>query len=336
MRELVERWYSNSFYPVIQHEVTSVTNLVPVAVLDFLTVAAAVGLALLWWRAMRAGSGRRWRALGRAAWVTMASALVVYLLFEVLWGLNYYRLRLADTLVLDGPAPTTTAVAELGRRTVANLNELYGPAHSEGWREAPWKNQSLTAASAEVQRALGARRTAVPGRLKVSLWGLVFRWNGVDGMVNPLGLEVIANPDLLPFERPFVAAHEWSHLAGYADESEANFIGWLTCLRADVASQYSGWLYLHWQVLGELPAGVGARVGRELQAGPRGDLDAITRRLQRDDWPMLRRVSWAAYDQYLKANAVPSGVRNYGEVVTLIVRAHFEDGWRPTRRGRAR
>ena len=47
-------------------------------------------------------------------------------------------------------------------------------------------------------------------------------------MVDPFALEVMANPDLLPVERPFVAAHEWAHLAGYADESEANFVGWLT------------------------------------------------------------------------------------------------------------
>ena len=54
-------------------------------------------------------------------------------------------------------------------------------------------------------------------------------------MINPFGLEVLVNPDLLPFERPFVAAHEWAHLAGYADESEASFVGWLTCMRADAA-----------------------------------------------------------------------------------------------------
>src|SRR5690606_39996891 len=50
---------------------------------------------------------------------------------------------------------------------------------------------------------------AVPGRLKRSLLGFYFRWASIDGMVNPFGLEVLRNPDLLPFERPFVAAHEW-------------------------------------------------------------------------------------------------------------------------------
>ena len=44
-------------------------------------------------------------------------------------------------------------------------------------------------------------------------------------MLNPFGLETIVLPDLLPYERPFVVAHEWAHLAGHADEAEASAIG---------------------------------------------------------------------------------------------------------------
>ena len=186
-----------------------------------------------------------------------------------------------------------------------------------------------------VQGMLGSGRAAVPGRLKKTLFGTVFRWNGVDGMVNPFGLEVLANPDLLAFERPFVIAHEWAHLAGYADESEANFVGWLTCLGADVPSQYSGWLYLYWQIVGELPEERRDDIDDALDEGPRKHLAAIAERLRRGDWPLLRRASWAAYDKYLKANAVESGVRSYGEVITLILRARFEDGWRPVLRAAA-
>jgi hypothetical protein len=46
----------------------------------------------------------------------------------------------------------------------------------------------------------------------------------------------------------------------------------------------------------------------------------------------LQRASWKIYDQYLKANRVEAGVRSYGEVVNLILRARFEDGWTPVRR----
>jgi hypothetical protein len=151
-------------------------------------------------------------------------------------------------------------------------------------------------------------------------------------MINPLALEVLANPDLLGFERPFVAAHEWAHLAGYADESEANFVGWLTSLRGDVAAQYSGWLYLYWQVSGEVGQDDRAALAAALDAGPRRDVDAIIARLRRGQWPWLRTAGWAVYDQYLKANRVDEGIRSYGAVVTIILRARFADGWTPVRR----
>jgi hypothetical protein len=267
-----------------------------------------------------------------ASMVTVAAVLSMYVLFQVLWGLNYQRVKVSDKLVLDRDAPATADVAERGREAVGRLNALHGQAHAQGWREPVWRHAPLVDASARVQAMLGAETSAVPGRLKRSLFGFVFRWNAVDGMINPFGLDVLVNPDLLPFERPMVAAHEWAHLAGYADESEANFVGWLTCIHADTASQYSGWLYLYWQIAGELPASDREALAAGLVDGPRRDLTAVSDRLRRGEWAPLRRVSWVAYDQYLKANAVSSGVRSYGEVVTLLHRARFEQGWRPVRK----
>ena len=138
-------------------------------------------------------------------------------------------------------------------------------------------------------------------------------------MVNPFGLEVLANPDLLPFERPFVAAHEWSHLAGFADESDANFVGWLTCIRASPSAQYSGWLYLYWQVSGEVGNAERAALWEAVAPGPRADIEAIVARLRRGQLPALRSASWLVYDQYLKANRVEAGTASYAQVVQLVL-----------------
>ena len=186
----------------------------------------------------------------------------------------------------------------------------------------------LRAAAAHVQTLLGGQR-AQAARLKPTVLRWLFRWEGVDAMTNPFGLDVLRNPDLLPFERPFVAAHEWAHLAGFANEAEANFIGWLTCLHGDARSQYSGWLFLYWQVRGELPAGEREALARALAPGTKADLDAIEARVRRGLVPVLQQAGWAAYDQYLKANRVESGVRSYGEVLTLVLRTRFDDRWRP-------
>ena len=40
-------------------------------------------------------------------------------------------------------------------------------------------------------------------------------------------------------------------------------------------------------------------------------------------------AGWRVYDEYLKANRVEEGVRNYGLVLTLLARARFDDGWVP-------
>jgi hypothetical protein len=328
----VERWFSSGFYPRLQRLLTPVSNALPVAWLDVLGFAGAAWVIWIWWRALRGDGTRRLPRVTRAARTTIVAAAAVYLTFLAMWGFNYRRVPLPARLVLDRDAPSTEAVVALGRDVAARLNGLYGPAHNSGFSQVAWRSPRLREAFADVQQQLSDGPPAVPGRLKRTLFGSFFRWTGVDGMINPFGLEVLGNPDLLPFERPFVTAHEWAHLAGYADESEANFVGWLTCVRADPAAQYSGWLYLYWQIAGELPSAERTAISETLSAGPRSDLAAIAARLRRGDLPALRRASWMMYDQYLKANRVEAGVRSYGEVVTLILRARFADGWRPERR----
>ena len=328
---LVETWFATGMYPRIQRLLTPVSNLMPVAWLDILSMAAAAWVLFTWWLALRRDGTSRLPRVGRAAARTLVAAAWVYLVFLVLWGLNYRRVEMPARLALNDKTPSTAEVAQLGHDVARRLNGLYAAAHNAGFREAAWRNRRLRAAFAATQAELVDAPPAVPGRLKRTLYGQFFRWTGVDGMINPFGLEVLANPDLLAFEQPFVAAHEWAHLAGYADESEANFVGWLTCIRADEPSQYSGWLYLYWQVAGELPSPERAVLSKTLTAGPRDDLAAIAERLRRGDLPALRRASWMMYDSYLKANRVEGGVRSYGAVVTLILRARFENGWRPVR-----
>lgn len=335
--DVIERRFSTAIYPAIQHAVTPFSNLVPFALLDVLSVAALAGVAIALARAARiAWRERRLMAVLRTGGHLAAAMALGYLLFLALWGFNYRRLPMTQRLLIENGAPSSDAVIQLGLEAVSRMNALHADAHQAGWRGEEWRNDALRRAFVAVQRRLSDASPAEPGRLKRTLFGPYFRWTSVDGMVNPFALEVLANPDLLPFERPFVAAHEWSHLAGYADEAEANFVGWLTCIRADVPAQYSGWLFLYWQVNGEVDRAGRARLDEALAAGPRADIGAIVARLRRAQLPWLRAAGWAVYDQYLRANRVEEGVRSYGAVVTLILRARFEDGWTPVRRDIAR
>jgi hypothetical protein len=131
----------------------------------------------------------------------VASAAGVYLVFLLLWGLNYRRCRWSSASCSIALAPAADAVVELGLEAVRQMNALHDAAHEAGWVEDQRQNASLRQGFIDVQRSLADGPLAVPGRLKRTVFGPYFRWTSVDGMVNPFWLEVLANPDLLRFER---------------------------------------------------------------------------------------------------------------------------------------
>ena len=329
----VERWFSTGLYPTVQRSLTTLSNAVPFALLDLFAVAGVLTVVAAVMRAM--WLARRTRRVGPVVRLlgnlTFAGALV-YLIFLALWGFNYRRAPMASRLIVESGAPSSQAVMELGIEAARQLNALHDEAHRIGWDDAPSDNEALRAAFVSAQRTLNEASPVEPGRLKDTIFGPYFRWTSIDGMINPFGLEVLANPDLLAFERPFVAAHEWSHLAGYADEAEASFVGWLACMQADPPARYSGWLFLYLQIASEVDEAGRAQLESALGAGPRSDIQAVRDRLQRGQVPWLRTAGWQVYDQYLKVNRVEEGVRSYGAVVTLILRTRFEPDWTPVRR----
>lgn len=313
----VERTYSTGIYPTIQRALTPLSNVVPIALLD---VAALLLLFLLAVRFVRAG-GRRQGA--RAAGITALKAVaVVYLLFLALWGLNYRRVPLEQKLDFDRSRVTRERALALASEAVRRVNALHAGAHATSLQTG-----ELSTAFATAESALGAKSFAQPGRPKRSLLGLYFRYAAIDGMTNPIFLEIIVNPDLLPVEQPEVLAHEWAHLAGYADESEANFLAWLTCLRGNALAQYSGWLSAYSRAASALPREVRATLPK-FDEGPRRDLTAIAARYGRSS-PLVRRAARDVYDSYLKANRIEEGIANYDAVLQLMLGTTLGGQWAP-------
>src|ERR1044071_2485837 len=89
----VERVYSGLIYPPVQRTLTSLSNLVPVALFDVLIVGFPAVWGVLAVRDI-VGSRRRLQAAGRWGLRTLAAAALLYLAFLMIWGLNYRRLPL--------------------------------------------------------------------------------------------------------------------------------------------------------------------------------------------------------------------------------------------------
>jgi len=317
----IERWYSEGVYSRLQQSITAFSNTIHWSLFDLVCLAGGTAAISIVVRSVkRAG----WvRGSVRAIWRLATLASIGYLAFLGLWGLNYRRVPLADKLAFDRTRVTPAATTELAMRSAGELNRLHGAAH-----RVPFADRDLVAPFHDAQHALGSHWAIVSGTPKPTLLGLYFTRAAIAGMTDPFLLEVMLAPDLLDVERPFVLSHEWGHLAGYADESEANFIAWLSCTRGNERAQYSGWLAVFSHSVGALPAAERRRAFAALETGPREDLRAIAARYEATS-RIVRVAARETYDRYLKANRVTEGIASYDAVLQLILGTVFDANWTP-------
>lgn len=332
----IERDYSSSVYLAMQRAITPASNAVPIALFDVLlgivTLALIAQIVMRVRQVRQAPRGRPWRRTGRAlSWIALdvaATAAVLAIWFSLTWGGNYRRMPLHERLDFDRARVTREAALEMTRTSVRELNRLHPIAHARPWPALDALPAVLGGAFADGQHAIGQPALAIPGRPKSTVMQAWFRWAAIDGMTDPFFLETLVNSDALPIERPFIVTHEWSHLAGFAHEAEANFLAWVICQRADSQAQYSAWLSLYFHLAGSLVTADRRAIDADLQDGPRRDMREIIARYQRSA-PRVRVVAWQMYDRYLKANRVTEGIASYDGVVALILGTKFSIDWIP-------
>ena len=325
---MIEQFYSRDFYPFEQGLVTSMSNAIPLAVLDVLLLLLVV-LVVRW----LVRFVRVWRDDGPvdAVWEifrrVVRAVSIVAIFFLIMWGLNYRRIPLENALGILGPPPTAddlqNAIIE-ANGLAARERPLITATGQGGYEDLVRRLRvPFDAALKQLNRA----PLQVSGRPKYSLiLTPYFTAAGIDGMINPLALESIVHPDLLPMERPFVLAHEWSHLAGSADEAEASAIGWFACMKGEPSLAYSASLYLIGEAGSNLPAERWRAIAVKLDPGVRADLDSIAARVSRRQ-PTVQRAASRVYDSYLKANRVDDGVASYSRALTLILSPTLHDAY---------
>jgi hypothetical protein len=320
-KDFVERWYSRGVYAELQPAITGASSLVPIALFDVAIVGIVstfVVFAILRWRRFGVLAAAR-----SMLWHLVVFASAGYLAFLFCWGLNYRRVLLESRVDYTPANVTEAAAVAFAREALRQVNTL------AAMPRRPASDDELKAAFARAQEVLGDPERARAAAPKLSLLTWYFRQSGVDGMTVPWFLEVIVNPDILPIERPFTIAHEWAHLAGYAHETDANFVAWLACVGSpDPMARYSGWLTVYTRAARAVPQAERRALRNSLHPIAIADLAAISERMSRAN-PAVSRMAMAAYDKYLRANRVDEGVASYGAVLRLILGTTFDENWRP-------
>ncbi|MBC7933657.1 MAG: DUF3810 domain-containing protein [Rubrivivax sp.] len=335
----VERFYSYGLFPFISRAL-SFASLSSFSLAESFLVLLLVALvAWLAWLARRLYVRRdeAGTTLLSALKTLLWAAVMVSTLFMLLFGLNYKRQQLADTLRFERREPGAQEIEAISRTVIEGINSNYSESglnvEDGGGNRMPLSTAQLFALLEEAYESEPLLRGAVGAGVQpkaVYFSGLMSRL-GISGIYSPFTGEPNYNAIQPGFDIPFSVAHEMAHQRGFAREDEANFVAFLVCTKASHPYvRYSGYLGAL-RVLNVL-----FRVAPEryretvagLGEGPRADLKA-----RGQFWARYRgrlsNLSNSLNHAYLKANGVRSGVRNYNEASALIVGYYLKQAAAP-------
>ena len=218
----IERAYANGVYPAWEHAAFLVTNPLPWSLGD---VAGLLGAAAIVWRILAYARSRRRRGLhsfGMLLFDLAAIAGLYAIWFETSWGWNYARAPVEARVAFDAARVTPAAADRLRARAMDAMNALAAPAHARA--AMPLDLVGLRDAWLPAVQRAGDAWSPQAGPAKPTIANPFMEATGTSGFINPLTLNTQLAGDVLWFERPFDQAHEWSHVAAYAREDEANYL----------------------------------------------------------------------------------------------------------------
>ncbi len=311
--------YSRGLYPYVGKLLSLVSSLFPFTLTDFSFVLIPILLGTAFGRGFRREG---WRHGG---WNALATAGAIYAFFLFAWGFNYARLPLHGRLDA-GPAIDRATRDRLYVEAAAITAELRTKL------PAPNGCFDFTASMAGLDRDVVAEQRRVfallkspylvSGPVKKRFFGELWLSLGNSGIYGPFTGEANVSFPLAPGEGPFILAHERAHLNGFASETDANLVAFLTTWNShNPAIRYSGWL-VFWSYTPE------AKTAKLPEAVVK-DLLCI-RLFWRDRTVSAAKVVDSVYGTFLKMQGQSKGLQSYGETTEVILRTFAKNGIKPS------
>ena len=320
----IEYYYSNGIYPLISKVFRIVLGWIPFSIGDVYYFLLGLFLFCSIYQFFKGGvlKNLQEKLLRLGAFISL-----FYFLFHFLWGMNYHRTSLFDSLDLEQKEYTKVDLMELSNELLIKTKKIHLDItnndtlkvtinHSKdsiiNFAKMGYQNLSKTLPRFKYQYA----------SVKKSLFSLPLTYMGFSGYFNPLSGEAQVDYLVPKTNLPMIASHEIAHQLGYASESEANFIGFLAA-RSNNQSYYKYSAYLY-----ALRYAIGATYGKDSILGKRL-IDSIPKGIKKNIlesqnfWKSYQNKAEPFfklfYDNYLKANQQEDGIKGYSKMVGLLV-----------------
>jgi hypothetical protein len=307
-------FYNSYIFRPFQSLRNIVFGIIPFSVGDVLYLIGFFALltVIIRWLYLLVRIRRYHHELAHSLMNSIISFGLVYLLFFIGWGGNYYRSTLSKFWKLPASEqPAEDAIRAYDSFLIQRLNALAPHYRGQSFEET---NQQARM----YYRTLTDSRTKLRSmKAKASLYGYFMQYFGIQGYYNPFTGEAQVNSMLPRFMLPFVVCHEMAHQSGIAAEDDANLLSYAVCTAApDTAFVYSGyfnlWLYAQSR-LKAIDTMQAKQFMARLNPVSKAQLDTL-RALRRKYRSSLSDYSGQLYDSYLRLNRQKDGINSYDNV----------------------
>ncbi|MCA5003667.1 DUF3810 domain-containing protein [Sphingobacterium bovistauri] len=315
----VEEYYAQHFYPAVSYLYIILFSWIPFSVGDLFYAGAALFLIysiITLFKNLFLGNLPK---LKISILRLVVFLLAVYVLFNVNWGLNYYRVSVSEKLGISDYKITREEYLVVLDRYIAIANVLREQVDITAKSKNGVKGDIEELVIQDTLLDDYLCKTQIQSKSPISS-GLASYFT-VSGYFNPFTLEVQVNQHIPNASYPFVNVHELAHQMGVGFEDECNFIAFLTLKdNQDLWYKYSAYYtaveYLMYPLYGD----------KELLKIYKEKLSPLVLndfKVDREFWMSYRgwvnKVSGMFYNQFLKHNNQPEGMERYSMMTRLLV-----------------
>ncbi|MEJ7694000.1 DUF3810 domain-containing protein [Daejeonella sp.] len=325
----IERYYSNGVYILIRKGFQFLFNYVPFSVGDVLYIIIIILLVTGLFQLVRLLIRKQLADAGFLFLRFILKLEIAIAAFYILWALNYFRQPAIERLELQDYAYDVTQLVTVTSMLIdsANVSRLslrsrdFNPSHQE----------ILDPAIQAVSRLsfFDPSLIAIKPMAKKSLLSPLLNYIGTAGYYNPYTGEAQFNSLMPVFTQSFVACHEMAHQMGFGAEDEANFAGFIAGKSSDnKLLKYSAYYLAAQEFMNEVwrtDSTAFRQMKERISPAVIKDLET-----ERQYWTKYQggaaRLSSILYDNYLKANKQPGGLKTYNRMIKLSMAYYRKKG----------
>lgn len=324
----VEKFYSLGFYKYFSIFLRKLFGSFPFSVGDCLYAIAAIYIIVKIIKLFRFAAGKnkkeRLKAKAGLKFLKLFNiAAIIYIVFNLFWGINYNRKGIASQIGLT--------VADYGITDLKKINEVLLQKVNETKLEVINQQLTLTESKSLFNQSVDAYKqlsikypflTYRSRSVKKSIWSLAGNYLGFTGYYNPFTGEAQVNTTVPFFSTPYTTCHEMAHQIGYAKEMEANFVGYLACKESNnPIFTYSAYLDLFRYANRNLyyfDSTAAIQMQSNLLAPVKEDLAEWREFSVKYKNPVEPYCRWL-YAVFLRSNQQPQGMLSYDEVTGFLI-----------------